>query len=468
MRPVFFVLALLFTAVEPPLPDLTGVEPQVRDKLESLRRAVAESPESAAAWGRLAMTLDVHDFKREAARAYERAATLEPAELRWPYYRAICLLEFGMPEAFAELERASSLDPDYEPLLLKHGEALLGAGELEAAAEKFWPVASAAPELATHAHLGLARIALARGELETSLRHARRAVELAPRHGAAHGLLAEVHRRLGDRRRAEHEMGLARRLAAPTGIPDPLASALVAEGVSSYWYQQRGRSYLAGRDYQRAARELRAALAAAPTAELHDLLGLALYYLGRYEEALGHHRAALTLQPEFPAALLHLGADLLETGELEAAAEAVERALELQPELPGGELNLGRIHLEAGNHRAAAEAFRRGLSQSPDDPRLAWRLAWVLATAPEDELRDGEEARRHAEHACRLTGLRMPEALDALAAAYAESGHFDRAARAAHRARSLASRSGRGELARRIEERWKLYASGEPYREPRP
>lgn len=463
------VLAFLFALPpEVPWPDLTGVEPQVEAKLESLLRAVDAAPESADAWGLLAMNLDVHDFKREAARAYEQAATLEPAEFRWPYYRAICLLELGRPEAFAELERASSLDPDYGPLLLKHGGALLGAGELEEAEKKFSAAAGAAPELATHAHLGLARTALARGDLETALREARRAVELEPRHGDAHGLLAEVYRRRGDRRRAGQEMELARRLAAPTSIPDPLANALVAEGVSSYWHQQRGRSYLVARDYERAAGELGAALAAAPTAELHDLLGLALYYLGRFAEALEHHRAALTLQPEFPAALLHQGADLLETGELEEAAAAVERALELQPELPGAELNLGRIRLAAGQRRAAAEAFRRGLSQTPDDPRLAWRLAWVLATAPEDELRAGQEARHLAELACRATGLRLPEALDALAAAYAETGDFERATAAAYRARSLALRTGRSELAGEIEERWKLYGSGKPYRETRP
>ena len=52
-------------------------------------------------------------------------------------------------------------------------------------------------------------------------------------------------------------------------------------------------------------------------------------------------------------------------------------------------------------------------------------LAWWLATAPEDAIRNGAEAVRWAEKVYKLTPT--PEAADTLAAAYAESDRWDEA-----------------------------------------
>ncbi len=471
-RPLAAIAIVLATlpasAAEPPRPDLNGVERQLAAKIEALERDVAEKPDSPQAWGLLAMNLDIHDFKSAAIGYYERAARLDPDDFRWPYYRAMCLVELGLPGAVEDFAAALALEPTYAPLLVRYGETLMGTGDLESASKRFSSAIGADPPIAAHAYLGLARIALARGDLELSLYRAQRAVKQAPRHGTVHGLLAELHRRNGDRAQARQEMSLAQRFPGPAGLPDAIGDALVAEGASSYWYLQRGRAYLGGRDYERAAGELRKAVDAAPKAEHHDLFGLSLFYLGRHEEALEQHRAALELQPDFPAARLHLGADLFETGDVDAAIEATEQALEAQPDLPGGELNLGRFYDEAGRQGQAIEVFKRALKRTPDDPRLIKRLAWLLATSPDAALRDGEEARRLAEHACQATRFRDPQALDVLAAAYAEAGQFDQAVKTAGRARAIAQRARQGELTRQIEGRLSLYEAGEPYREKRP
>ena len=54
-------------------------------------------------------------------------------------------------------------------------------------------------------------------------------------------------------------------------------------------------------------------------------------------------------------------------------------------------------------------------------------LAWLLATYPDSNSRDGAEAVRLAERACALTDRRVPAFLATLAAAYAEAGDFPRA-----------------------------------------
>ena len=121
--------------------------------------------------------------------------------------------------------------------------------------------------------------------------------------------------------------------------------------------------------------------------------------------------------------------------------------------------------MRAGRRSEAAAAFRAGLAADPDDPRLAARLAWLLATAPEDSLRDGAEAVRLAERAVKVTGDRLPEALDVLAAAYAEAGRFDDATATARRARELATAAGGTALAAEIGQRLALYEVAKPYRQ---
>ena len=64
-------------------------------------------------------------------------------------------------------------------------------------------------------------------------------------------------------------------------------------------------------------------------------------------------------------------------------------------------------------------------SAEAGDPVGMNGLAWWLATAPEDSLRNGEEAVRRAEKVYRLTPT--PEAADTLAAAYAETDRWDEA-----------------------------------------
>jgi hypothetical protein len=63
----------------------------------------------------------------------------------------------------------------------------------------------------------------------------------------------------------------------------------------------------------------------------------------------------------------------------------------------------------------------------PDSTVALDELAWVFATHPNDELRDGHEAVRLAEHACPLTKRTNPLLLATLASAYAEIGNFSEA-----------------------------------------
>ena len=91
------------------------------------------------------------------------------------------------------------------------------------------------------------------------------------------------------------------------------------------------------------------------------------------------------------------------------------------------------------------------------------QIAWALATNPEKARRDGESALEFAVRAIELQGGETALTADALAAALAESGHFNEAQRTAGRAAVLAKQGGDECYAAEIAARQSLYASGKAF-----
>jgi tetratricopeptide (TPR) repeat protein len=67
------------------------------------------------------------------------------------------------------------------------------------------------------------------------------------------------------------------------------------------------------------------------SADVHNVLGIALATKGQIDEAIGEFRQALQLDPESAATNWHLGAALASQGAREEALEHLRRSVRLDP-----------------------------------------------------------------------------------------------------------------------------------------
>jgi tetratricopeptide (TPR) repeat protein len=191
----------------------------------------------------------------------------------------------------------------------------------------------------------------------------------------------------------------------------------------------------------------------------------ALLLRREYAAAEPHLRAAIAAKPEFAEAQADLGVALCARGAMDEGISHLERAIAIQPDYAAAHRDLGEAYAASGDFDAAATALARAVRLRPDDVPLLNRLGWILATVPDDGVRNGVEAVRLAERAVRLSERRDVESLDTLAAAYAETGRFDDAASAGTEALALARQKSDTAIIPELEQRLERYADGRKIRQ---
>jgi tetratricopeptide (TPR) repeat protein len=153
-----------------------------------------------------------------------------------------------------------------------------------------------------------------------------------------------------------------------------------------------------------------------------------------------------------PAGLqLHLW-DL--NGQPEAAA-AYGKATELDSEDFLSRYILGQVLQQQGRFGEAEQAYLGATKAEPACVLACNALARLLATCPDDKVRDGKRAVEYATTVCVQTGWKDPFCLDTLAAAYAEVGQFDEAVR--YQTRAMDDAGFKGNLRTAAEKRLELY-----------
>ena len=265
-------------------------------------------------------------------------------------------------------------------------------------------------------HYNLGLLLFRKGQIDAAIAHFRQAVEIRPSYVDAHINLAVA----------------------------LLQTGKVDEGVAHL--QQAVR--LAPRD-----------------AEAHYDLAIALSTQGRLNEAIVQLQDALKLHPGFADAHERLGRALVKKGQVNEAMSHYQQAVQINPNLANAHSDLGNLLLEKSQVEAAIAHYQRALEIQPANAYFLNNLAWVLATYPKPEFRNGPWALDLAQQAERLSGGNNPAILGTLAAAYAENGRFPEAVATARRAFDLATAQTNAVNAGVLRANIALYQAGSPLHE---
>lgn len=242
-------------------------------------------------------------------------------------------------------------------------------------------------------------------------------------------------------------------------------------------YSKRGDAWLAKKDYDRALQDydevIRISsedLLAEPdlmreyfdhyAAEYLDR-GLAWESKGNFDRAIQDYGEAIRLDPSNDASYHHRGRAKMCTGDYDEAILDFTEAIRLNPHRAMAYYWRGRMWAKLDDYETAIKDFEEAIRLDPDDHYAYSGYAWVLATCPDEKVRDGKLAIHFATKACELTEWERGSVLDTLAAAYAEAGQFDEAER--YQRKALEDSELR-ELSEAYLQRLKLYQRRKPYR----
>jgi tetratricopeptide (TPR) repeat protein len=369
--------------------NLSGMEPQVAQKIRKLQKEVEENPQNAQTCGKLAMTLDVHGLNAESIPYYQKAAELDPKDFRWTYFCAIALKESASPQALDWFQKAKQLRPDYVPLQIRYAKALFESNRLKDAQSQFQHALQLDPNSA-EAYTGLAQIAVSQNEVPSAKQFAEKAISLNPKQSEGYSLLAIIDRRLQDSAAAEKALTKLKSLPEKTALIDPVYSALVSEGESAFWYRTRGRTYMDSGLYVMAIREFKTALQIHDDAQANDDLGAALQGLGKYDEAILYHKKAIALNPGY-LSYYNLGIAYGKLGRINDAIEAFKNSVHLRPDFAEGFFNLGVAYFQLSQWTDAIANLKRAVQINPDHTRARYALALAYRSNGDFQLAKNEE-----------------------------------------------------------------------------
>lgn len=187
------------------------------------------------------------------------------------------------------------------------------------------------------------------------------------------------------------------------------------------------------------------------------------YQQGQYREAIADYTQLVRLRPKDQSlladALLGRGHCHYMLRRFPQAVADYNAVLEIDPGNVLAYTYRGDVRFDQQAYGLAAADYRRAVELRGAGSRTYLSAAWFLATCPSSRYRDAELALQAAQRAIELVGERDWRCLEALAAAYANAGDFQKAIAYQTKVLELAPPN-QPDAARRLE----LYRTKRPYR----
>ncbi len=497
------------------LPDLSGMHPAVQEQLREAYGSLmgldsARTSELGArsdAYGELGkLFMAVGEYLVEAEQCFRHAQLLAPEEFRWPYYLGHVFMRQGdLTGSVEHFERALRLRPTDLAALVWVAHVYIDVGRPEATEPHLASARSLYP--GTQAVLfELGRAALEMQDYASAVEHLEGALRVNPTATHIHYPLAMAHRGLGNLETAQHHLDQSGGRAAAGGympgavaLPDPLLADVASALRSPQAYRELALAADAKGDWPEAATQFRKAVemspadavlrlslgmalnkAGEPRAALveleeavrldpnrpraHFTIGTILERGGRDRDAIDHFTAAVTHAPDSGEGHLKLADALRRTGRLDASLAQYRRVLELDPEAETARFGEALALVRLARHQEARERLRVAMDRHAGQMAFPNALARLLATSPDDQVRDGRRALALAQ--ALLTEHKTTAVAETMAMALAELGQFTLTAEWQNVAMTVATQAGRPDIAERMAANLARYQRHEPCRRP--
>ena len=361
----FFCLlcvAVICTAQAITWPDLSQLEPDVRDQIKSqqdilistIKDTQSTTAKLSAAYGAMGEIYHAYSLTVPARECYLNANTLAPKDFRWIYLLAkLDQLEGRVEAAIRRYRTVTSLQPELVAAFVNLGNIYLELDRLEDARANY---ATALQKDANSpaAHYGLGQVALSQREYAEAVDHFEKALTLAPDANRIHYALAMAYRGLRNPEKAK--LHLAQQGPVGVRVADPLMDRLVqlVEG-----------------------------------ARVHLIRGKLALEAKRYEEAAAEFRKAIEARPDSVPAHVNLGAALTQLRDLKGAAEEFSKAVAIDPNNANAHYNLAVLLANEKQHQQAIVHLQAVSRINPTDVGAQVFLAQQLlhAKRPDEALK---------------------------------------------------------------------------------
>jgi len=439
-------------------PDLTRLEPEVRDQLLSTEKKLtaavsnASTTDSALAesYGESGNIYHAYSLTLPARECYLNARALAPKDFRWPYLLAkIAQQEGRVDEAIRRFEEAQALNAQYVAIEMNLGNIYLEQNLAEKAEASFKKALVLTPTDAA-ALYGLGQLALSQRRYAEAVSYLEKASQQVPAANRIHYSLAIAYRDLGNLAQAESH--LAQRGTVGVRVTDTLFDQLPELVRGERIHLIRGRMALDAKRFQDAAVEFRKATAARPdsiaahlnlgttlvqmndldgaiaelktvlpldpeNANAHFNLAIVLEKQSKHTEAIDELQTLLRITPNDSAARFFLAKELLKVERREQALTEFLRVAQADPDNEEALLQSVKLLLNGRQYGAALGLVEKSHAQYPQKQESAATLAYLWAASPQYDLRAGARALELAQKVYQATGLPQHGAIVALALA---------------------------------------------------
>ncbi len=162
-------------------------------------------------------------------------------------------------------------------------------------------------------------------------------------------------------------------------------------------------------------------------AEVHAIIGRLYFANRKFPQAAKHLLVAYELRPNLPYVTGDLGYLYLCSGEVDLGRKFLRLAHRLQPSEQNIVRHLAEAEFINGNFERASELLGMSVELNPNKRRSKELLAWLLATSPYEQTRDGQQGKKMMEPLVLMVGDRSASTLEIYAACFAENRDFNAA-----------------------------------------